>query len=75
MFRGLRVSATFLSLACVLGAVFFVLTDPRAGLVRAGTDQNAVDLIAWHSTGTIVGLVGCAILLAMGVYLFSKRVA
>jgi hypothetical protein len=66
-------SAVLLGLVCLLAMLFFIATDPRAGLLGDLTAANAVDTLTRLTPGTLVGLAGSAILLLVAVYLLTRR--
>ena len=66
---GLRLAA-----AGAIGLVFFWLTDPRWGFVgRWMHRDDLIDAINFSRPGTIVGLVGCAIVVIIGMWLASRK--
>jgi hypothetical protein len=69
-----RRSGLSLTLAATLGAAFFWLTDPRRGLA-ASPAADVVDTIQRASPGTFVGLVGCAVIGLIGLWLMTRRAA
>lgn len=58
-------------LAGLIGVVFFVATDPRAGS-RPGADY--ADAVVHASVGTIVGVVGSVLTAVIGIWLLMRRV-
>ena len=61
-----------LVIAGLLGIGFFWVTDPRYGLVGK-TDQFVIDAANQARIGTIVGVVGSAVVLVIGLWLLSRR--
>jgi hypothetical protein len=58
----------------LIGIAFFWLTDPRYGVaLRWNNGENPIDLANQHLPGTIVGVVGSALILSLGVYLLSRK--
>jgi hypothetical protein len=74
MTRDTRRSGLSLILAGLLGIVFFWATDPRSGWARAA-NTTVVDAIQEASAGTFVGLAGSAMVLLIGLWLMTRRVA
>jgi hypothetical protein len=89
LIRTTRRSGLTLIVLGVLGAGFFLLTDPRTG-PRDGERPAAYDPRAWAaavqgahanpvdagsdaSPATLLGLVGCLTVLGVGVFLASRR--
>jgi hypothetical protein len=70
--HNIRRPAFWLLSACVGAIAFFLLTDPRAGLVKYSGD-TAVDAVNKAETGTIVGLAGSVILLAIAMFLCTRK--
>lgn len=72
----MRRSGWILALAGLAGMVFFLLTDPRWGLARVwGPAVNPADAVYEASLGTLVGLAGSGIVLAIGLWLVTRRAA
>lgn len=66
---GLRLAA-----AGFVGVMFFWLTDPRWGIVgRMMHRDDLIDAMNFSRPGTIVGLVGSAIVVIVGTWLASRR--
>jgi hypothetical protein len=63
-----RGSGWSLVLAGAAGILFFFATDPAWGLADGGLDEARQ---AW--TGTLVGLGGSAVALAIGLWLLTRR--
>ena len=69
-----RRSALWLILAGLLAGGFFWLTDPRWGVAgRAVARWNLVDAANQALPGTLIGLAGSAVLLAIGGWLMTRR--
>ena len=76
MTRDTRRSGFSLVLAGVLGMLFFWLTDPRYGWVRPETGApTIVDAIRQATPGTAIGIAGSALVLLIGLWLMTRRVA
>ena len=76
MARDSRRSGISLILAGMLGIAFFWLTDPRWGYF--GGDRaapGAIDAIQQASPGTFIGIAGSALVLLIGLWLMTRRVA
>ena len=90
MTRATRRSGLVLMLLGLLGAVFFVLTDPRLGpagraraagaldwrhwlFVMRGSPDSPVDAAHEATLGTLIGLVGAAAMLLIGLWLLTRR--
>ena len=63
-----------MALAGLMGALFFWLTDPRVGSSRA-TSYELIDRVIEARIGTTVGIAGSAIVLAIGLWLMTRRAA
>ncbi len=64
-----------LAIAGLVGAMFFCLTDPRFAVMvglQTGT-PDLIDRINQNRPGTLVGLVGCLIVVCVGFWLASRR--
>jgi hypothetical protein len=60
----------------VLGAGFFLLTDPKIGVWKAeATSASPIDAAKDGQTGTYVGVIGSGVVLAIGCWLLMKRPA
>ncbi len=58
----------------MMGIGFFWVTDPRWGeALRWNRGENPIDLANEAFPGTVVGLIGSALILATGIYLLSRR--
>ena len=75
MRRFSRRSGLSLVLVGALGIAFFWITDPRYGLALRWSHENPVDLANWHLPGTILGVAGSVLVLLIGAYLLSRKVA
>ena len=74
MARFSKRSGVSLVLVGLLGLVFFWITDPRYGLaLRWSRGENPIDLANAHFPGTVVGLAGSVVILAVGSYLLSRK--
>jgi hypothetical protein len=74
MTNSTRFSGLGLVLAGVVGLAFFYLTDPRWGwLGRRSAGDDAIDAVHQLAPGTIVGLVGAAVVLLVGLWLATRR--
>ncbi|MCC6423407.1 MAG: hypothetical protein IT447_08000 [Phycisphaerales bacterium] len=56
------------------GALFFWLTDPRYGLMK-GSAATITDRANDAFVGTIVGVAGSVLVLIIGLYLATRRMA
>jgi hypothetical protein len=61
-----------LILAGVIGALFFWLTDPHYGLWQP-TDELIIERANEALVGSIIGIVCCATVFAVGVWLLTRR--
>lgn len=58
----------------VAGLLFFWLSDPRWGIGLILTRPDSpIDAIHQNLAGTLVGLLGSAVVLLIGLWLLSKR--
>ena len=62
-------------LAGLAGIAFFVVTDPRWGLVHRATSPDVVDAINQGSPGTWIGIAGGAVIVIFGLWLILRRSA
>jgi hypothetical protein len=70
--HNIRRPAFWLVLSC-LGAIgFFVLTDPRAGLLTYST-PNPIDALRQAEIGTMVGVVGSGLILLVALFLCTRK--
>jgi hypothetical protein len=67
-----RRSGLSLVIAGLLGGGFFWMTDPRYGLTHP-VGENLADAANQAQIGTLVGIVGSAIVLILGVWLLTRR--
>jgi hypothetical protein len=67
-----RRSGLGLSVAGLLGGLFFWLTDPRFELKRT-TNYELIDHANETRIGTMVGLIGSGVLLAVGLWLLTRK--
>jgi hypothetical protein len=70
--HNIRRPAFWLVLTCLGAILFFLATDPRAGLVSFGT-PNVVDAIHQAEMGTVVGLAGSVVLLVIAIFLCTRK--
>ena len=76
MTQDTRRSGLSLILAGVLGIVFFWLTDPRTGwAARDSSASTVIDAIRQASPGTFVGIAGSLLVVLIGLWLMTRRVA
>jgi hypothetical protein len=77
MDKNVRRSGLTLTLAGLLGALFFWMTDPRFGLHRKAVyeaiDYQLIDRVNEARIGTTVGIVGSVIVLLIGLWLMTRR--
>ena len=72
MDKNARRSGLALSLAGLLGALFFWMTDPRFG-PRRNASLELIDRVNEARIGTTVGIVGSVIVLLIGLWLMTRR--
>jgi len=72
MESNVRRSGLTLALAGLSGAAFFWLTDPRFGATRTA-GREIIDRVNEAQIGTMVGMVGSAIVLLIGLWLMTRR--
>lgn len=72
MDKNVRRSGLTLTLAGLLGALFFWMTDPRFG-VQGNASYELIDRVNEARIGTMVGMVGSAIVLLIGLWLMTRR--
>lgn len=75
MTRDTRRSGVSLILVGMAGCAFFVLTDPRWSPFRGDASPTVIDAIRQAGPGTLVGLVGSAVVALIGLWLITRRVA
>ena len=63
-----------LIVAGVVGVAFFWATDPQVGLVASADALVARDVVNRALPGTLVGLVGSALILLSGAWLSARQV-
>jgi hypothetical protein len=68
-------SGLLLILTGMLGLLFFWLTDPRHGPLARDATMDLLSAIHDATPGTYIGLVGSGIVVAMGLWLLTRRVA
>lgn len=78
MDREIRKSGLKLTLAGLLGVLFFWLTDPVWGVLRkapggGGGPENIVDAMNEAFFGTTVGIAGSAVVLLLGLWISTRR--
>jgi hypothetical protein len=74
MDRIVRRSGLGLSLAGLLGGLFFWLTDTRFQLQRT-TNYELIDHANQTHIGTMVGLIGSGVILLVGLWLLTRKAA
>jgi hypothetical protein len=72
MDKNIRRSGLPLTLAGLLGALFFWLTDPRVGHA-ANASYELIDRVNEARIGTTVGIAGSVIVLLIGLWLMTRR--
>ena len=72
MDKNVRRSGASLALAGLIGALFFWMTDPRFGSARS-VSYELIDRVNEARIGTMVGVVGSAIVVLIGLWLMSRR--
>ena len=72
MDREIKKSGLHLVLAGALGVLFFWLTDPIMGVGRKNF-PNPVDAMNEASIGTLAGIAGSVALLALGLWMMTRR--
>ncbi|HEY7116276.1 MAG TPA: hypothetical protein VH475_06810 [Tepidisphaeraceae bacterium] len=72
MDRQIKKSGLNLILAGVLGVLFFWLTDPIFGIGHKNF-ENPVDAMNEASLGTIAGIAGSVALLALGLWMMTRK--
>ena len=78
MTKDTRRSGLSLVIAGILGVAFFWLTDPRwgwTGAADAASAPTVIDAVRQASPGTFVGIAGSALVLLIGLWLMTRRVA
>jgi uncharacterized membrane protein len=70
----MRRSGWLLALAGLIGIAFFWITDPGAGLLRS-PPGSLVDAANQAVVGTLVGLLGSAAVMLVGLWLATRRSA
>lgn len=70
--HNIRRPAFWLVLTCLAAIAFFILTDPRVGLVRYNAPTE-VDALRQTELGTIVGVTGSVILLIVALFLCTRK--
>ena len=70
--HNIRRPAFSLVLACLTAIAFFVLTDPRFGLVPY-TTPNPVDALRQAEVGTTVGIAGASLVLVVALFLCTRK--
>jgi hypothetical protein len=68
-------SGLLLILTGALGLLFFWLTDPRHGPLARDASMDLLRAIHDATPGTYVGLAGSVVVMGMGVWLLTRRVA
>jgi hypothetical protein len=69
-----RRSGYSLAVLGLAGILFFWLSDPRWGLgLVLSRPDSPIDAIHQHLVGTVVGLLGSAIVLLIGLWQLSRR--
>jgi hypothetical protein len=70
-------SNLFLVLAGLLGVAFFWLTDPELGLADhvMSSTLNRIDAANQAWPGTVIGIVGSAVIALTGIWLLVKQPA
>jgi hypothetical protein len=71
----MRKSGIVLSLAGLIGGIFFWATDPRYGWLRSAESTAIIDAANEAQIGTFVGVAGCAVVLVIGLWLMMRRTA
>ena len=71
MEANVRKSGATLALAGLAGGLFFWLTDPRWNHERYA--QDVIDRVNEGRVGTLVGIVGSAVVLMIGIFLTTRR--
>ena len=72
MDREIKKSGLSLILAGGLGVLFFWLTDPIMGVGRKNF-PNPVDAMNEASLGTLAGIAGSVALLALGLWMMTRK--
>jgi hypothetical protein len=72
MDREIKKSGLSLILAGALGVLFFWLTDPIMGVGRKNF-PNPVDAMNEASLGTMAGIAGSVALLALGLWMMTRK--
>lgn len=70
--HNIRRPAFWLACTCVLAILFFVLTDPRLGVVKY-RDLNPIDAANLTEPGTLLGLAGSSLLLLISLFLCTRK--
>ena len=73
METNVRRSGMSLALTGVIGALFFWLTDPRVGGRHQAAAYDLIDRVNEAHVGTLVGVVGSAVVLLIGLWLMTRR--
>jgi uncharacterized membrane protein YeaQ/YmgE (transglycosylase-associated protein family) len=72
MDNNVRRSGLMLTIAGVVGAIFFWWTDPRFGMQR-NASYELIDRVNEARIGTSVGIVGAIIVVVIGLWLMTRR--
>jgi hypothetical protein len=72
MDRNVRRSGVSLALAGAAGGLFFWMTDPRFGSTGSRA-YELIDRVNEARLGTMVGVVGSAVVLLIGLWLMTRR--
>ena len=72
MDREIKKSGLSLILAGAVGVLFFWLTDPIMGVGRKNF-PNPVDAMNEASLGTLAGIAGSVALLALGLWMMTRK--
>jgi hypothetical protein len=70
-----RRSGFSLVLIGLLGVAFFWLTDPKYGWPRLRGGGNAIDAAHDAAIATYVGIIGCGLIVLIGLWLLARRAA
>lgn len=75
--HNIRRPALWLVLTCLAAVAFLFVTDPRAGLAKTrnhdGYSVNEVDAVHQAHVGTVVGVAGAALILAVALFLCTAK--
>jgi hypothetical protein len=66
----------FMVLCGLLGALFFVATDPRISpswVAQMGWKSNLIDATFDATAGTLIGLAGSVVVIVIGTWLLLRR--